>query len=1034
MEFESYKYTFRINASHANVTADEGVHNHTFEISLYIKQRAESFTVYEVTESIVQDYLKPYSGVVLNKIPPFDNISPTVENIGEEFFTEISLRLIKTGYELVRLDISENPQRIYSISEADLSEPRKMRLAVSKNIMEQTVLNAPTDKAAVKPEIIPGESEGKKSGQCEFAGSKISEESRESKNLRISGNQAEARDVSSSSGEFENHIQEKTSSKWWFILSVMLMIVGGYAVMTAVRLSGMYPLGLDIHGHLFKTDLLYHEIMKGNFYPLYTQYWYNGLQPFRYWPPLTYYLMALFQFIAGGNVLNAYLGFIWAVFSIGGIGWVIFARKLGRPALGAFFGIVWFMLPDNLRVLFGEGNLARVFITMLLPYLLYCLWQFVCYRRKKMIFPLILLMLAAIMGHLMISAMIGVASAIFLLIYSIANKRWKESVTAILAMLFSFAVAGVWVYPSLVGGLTSMASDGTSALMASLSAKLSVSLNPFLRLGGGVTELYFGLSIAVIALLGVFLSNRKSMSGFCIMVIIILGTTTALTPLIQLLPLSQLFWVRRFTPIAYAMFVIAMLEWKSLKKPILVLMCAAIFLDAVPSANLTDYDLKMNIPATVDTLNETMDSTLLSQAKKITKQRVSLMDLSILGPLPSYAFGTLDQKTNYVFGWAWQGAATAKNIAYLNESLEKKNYLYMFDRNLELGADTVIIDKLQISSDLDREALLAAAERVGYKIAGETERTILFSYDVASDFGVISRYEGLAIGTTAALVPGILPSFHPGDKENIDDYSLEELEQYNMIYLSGFFYKDKTAAENLVRKIAESGVKVYVDMSRIPADPLTNRMTFLDISAQPITFNTSYPELISDQTTTKANPFAEGYEKWNTVYLTGLSKTDGFAWFEDTKLDFVGTGDTPNITFLGFNLLFHAYTADDPGVKSVLGSLMELDEEKLPDRKIVPLEITYETNKIIIKSEYDNVNTTIAWQDNFTSAEKISSMNNLLIVNKGITVITMEYPYLVKGIAVSAIGVLLEAAIIHQIFKKRKNILFNRPSDDDTIE
>ena len=160
--------------------------------------------------------------------------------------------------------------------------------------------------------------------------------------------------------------------------------------MIFVKYSQMYPLGFDIHGHLFKSDLMYNEIKNGNYFPLYTPYWYNGLQPFRYWPPLPYYFMAFLQFIFDGNVMNAYLGFIWASFTIGGIGWLLFGRKINRPVLGLLFAVTWFFMPDNLRVFFGEGNLPRMFITMLLPYIIYFLWQFVFYRKKGMVFPLII--------------------------------------------------------------------------------------------------------------------------------------------------------------------------------------------------------------------------------------------------------------------------------------------------------------------------------------------------------------------------------------------------------------------------------------------------------------------------------------------------------------------------------------------------------------------------------------------------------------------------------------------------------------------
>ena len=99
---------------------------------------------------------------------------------------------------------------------------------------------------------------------------------------------------------------------------------------------------------------------------------------------------------------------------------------------------------------------------------------------------------------------------------------------------------------------------------------------------------------------------------------------------------------------------------------------------------------------------------------------------------------------------------------------------------------------------------------------------------------------------------------------------------------------------------------------------------------------------------------------------------------------------------------------------------MELDEDKLPERTVVPLEIRYETNKIIIESLFDNVNTTIAYQDTFKSDQPIRSVNHFLIVDKGTTVITMEYPYLRQGTIVSAIGIVLEAGVLYLIFRKSK--------------
>jgi uncharacterized membrane protein len=248
--------------------------------------------------------------------------------------------------------------------------------------------------------------------------------------------------------------------------------------------------------------------------------------------------------------------------------------------------------------------------------------------------------------------------------------------------------------------------------------------------------------------------------------------------------------------------------------------------------------------------------------------------------------------------------------------------------------------------------------------------------------------------------------------------------KYKKIYLSGFFYNNRNDAETLVREIADAGVQVFVDMSRIPADPLTNRMTFLNIDAQPITFNNRYPNLVTENNVIRAKSFAEDYETWNTVYLNGLTNATGYAWFENSpRLDFIGTGDNKNVTFIGFNLLFHAYMAEDNDVKEIMNSVMDLQEDKLPDRKIVPISIEYGTNMITIHSEYDNVNTTLAYHDIFESEQPIRSMNNLLIVDKGTTIIRMSYPHLTGGLLVTLFGVLAEIAMAFLIFRKSKTKL-----------
>ena len=126
MTLKSYRFKFYLNAMHSVRIADidSDMHPHTWEIVVYIKKYGESFIEFSETERVVQLYLEKYEEQFLNKIPPFDDITPTMENIGEVLFEELSGILNSKGWLLQKLEISENPSRTY-ILENDGSQDRK---------------------------------------------------------------------------------------------------------------------------------------------------------------------------------------------------------------------------------------------------------------------------------------------------------------------------------------------------------------------------------------------------------------------------------------------------------------------------------------------------------------------------------------------------------------------------------------------------------------------------------------------------------------------------------------------------------------------------------------------------------------------------------------------------------------------------------------------------------------------------------------------------------------------------------------------
>jgi len=999
--FKGYKLKHKLIVlqSFQDDTDPSSVYAKPYDVTLFISSVNPGLIRFDELEAVIIRTLERYSEKNITRIPPFDELEPTLENMGNVFYQQIRQNLARIGMSLEMLEINESPIKTYIVNATSTNEKlfisdKKVKISslLVDNIVSQTISNLVSEFDKPEESCIPVEP-APQPEQEEMPVAEASKPARQNEYIPQIDSVA------------PRHIAAK------FACGVLCLTVFGLMITLYLKYTGIYPTGADIYGHLFKSDLLYNSIKKGDFYPLYTDLWYNGIQPYRYWAPLPYYLMTILQFLAGGSMLNAYLFFVAFAFVGGGIGWLLWGVTYNRITLCTFLGCLWFFLPDNMSVFFIAGNLPRMVVAILLPYLFYFIWRFVEHRIKWAIVPVIIIMSFITLCHAMIAAMTGVATFLFLLVYSISQRNVRESFYTICGMLLSFALCGIWLYPALKGGLVGMNDSANAEMLKLLSTPVSVSLNPLLRDAGKYELFYFGLSILALSVIGLFLADNKSRIGFYTVIIVFCGTTTAFVPFLEKLPMNQVFWMTRFTPIVYAIFLLSLLEWKKCRRYAMILVLSVIVLDCIPSADLQRYYTQ--IPSVL--------KYTLSDAKKITDQRISLMDLSAYGPYPSYGIPAEEPRTQYTFGWAWQAAAIANNIVMINTALEKGYYYYMFDRSIELGDDTVLVRKDLIKkAKKTLNSLIEAASASGYSLFRETNHTYIFHKDTPKSFGVKTDYAGLAIGRNAKTITLMYPSFEEGDRQILTDYSLNELIRYKTIYLSGFRYNDRKKAEDLLTQAANRGVKIIIDMNQIPVDPITSRMTFFGVTAQSITFSVRYPELMYRSEIYNAVPFKEEYSTWNTVYLENVKHILGYSWFQNKRLVFIGSGDTKNIYFMGYNLLYHALETNDQAIMALMSDLLQIEPNQLPVREIVPLKIEYHEDEIVVDSQGGKVNTTLAFHDNFRSEQKILSQNHMLTVFEPHTEIRITYPYFLQGLALSAAGLFGITILMYFLYRKKR--------------
>ncbi len=786
--------------------------------------------------------------------------------------------------------------------------------------------------------------------------------------------------------------------------------------------------GADTLCHIYRADILLNQIRQGVIYPLYDPMWYNGVEIMRYWSPLPLYFLAFVRWITGENAVDSFSVFLSCLFFIGSCGWLCFGVYYRRIGLSVLIGVIWFFCPENIRICTTDGNIPRMVINAILPFFCYVLWRYLEEQKTKHLLYFIVLFLGMVLCHLGIALIVLVSTLVFMFFYGFSRKKFQAQGFLFLGFVLTLLIAGIWLVPAMHGGAVSN-NTGNNQVMQYFFQSIFQSLNPRKRITGDMLTFYYGISIFLLGIFGSLLSRKKTRIIFIVGLLLFLCTGENAYTIFSSLPLSQYLWMIRWIPLSVIFILMGFILWNSLNKWLVFIVGIFLILDCIPSMQYL-YQMSQGKGETSTQIIEYIATREgLTKAKSITKQRLAVMDLSSYGSFAPYYISGAEPKVPYIFGAGWEGAATAENIMRFNSSMELGHYAYLFDRSLELGSDVVLIPIGNIKhGNYDLENLKAAARKSGFHYIKTTKEQALFQYPASGTFGTITRYENLAIGSSAKDIALLFPDFEEGSSDCIEDYSLHKLLDYERIYLSGFTYRNKKMAEEIMQTLANQGVQIFIDMNQIPFDQETGRNQLFHVSAQTIVFEEKYPALTYKDKKYDSVSFTSELQHWNTVYLDGLKNTTGKCNFQNREVAFVGTDATGNIHFLGANIVYHTLLTRDAEVLNLLEVLFGESYGTLPSRKIVPVTIEYQPNKIVIQTRENSVNTALAYLDIFEANHPIEIKNNLILVSSGRTELRINYPYLMDGILVSCLGVLLSTIFFIYLFRKEhvKTMIYHR--------
>lgn len=834
----------------------------------------------------------------------------------------------------------------------------------------------------------------------------------------------------------------------FFAAMALLYVAIAAIVVYFVSRNGTYPSGSDTMFYVYRGDFLYRSItQEGNWYPLLDMQWYNGVQTWRYWSPVPAAVFSLCKGIMGGNLFDGYLLCVGFFCFLGALVWLIMGYTHRRPVMGAILGALWFFVPCNLFMFFSEGVLSRSMAMAILPWFLVSVYDYLyrpLQRRLSALVNIILSLTIIILFHVGWAAMMVISLLIFLLFYFVVNLKKEHRVPVgpiLLCALLAFLITGIWLIPSLIGGITGI---DTSAIMRDAFQSLNRTLNPFYGwLAGGswnrwnniAGSPYFGLAAFCLCVFGVLFARRQAAPGFATAAAICLLTSSAVYPLLSRLPGASYLWMLRFIALALTFVFVSLLFWPSLKRRYQAVILILLATECALAFGLFLGDGSATTPE--ERFAGSSKPPLIDVAQEVTAQRASLVEpgRSVFNAVYCLA-GYGENPTATSYGQGLQAAANYSNVVQVNQAAEDGQFLYMFDRLFEMGNDTVIVPVSSLDPQYaDLGELDAAAARVGYRVAASNEDYRLYHMDTPQTFGMVTKYRAIAIGSGSNAIALGFPAVQETEDYVLDHYTFEELSEYDVIYLAGFTYKNRETAEELVLKLSEAGSRVIIMADGIPSDEHTGSKTFLDVSCNTVNFQNGYPALDTIDGVLYCDLFPDGYATdWKTVYLNGLDDVWGtITDVPEGRMDFYGTAKNDNIILIGLALTYHYSLTQDPSVGMLLSHALTLSSTELPRREIVPISVDYHNNVITIDAPCDNVNTTLAFHDDIFDADRpLEEVNNMTVVGAGPTVIRLRYPYFAIALTISTVGVVFSVCYLALMNRRFKDLLvWARQQEED---
>ncbi|HBK52939.1 MAG TPA: hypothetical protein DDZ44_03230, partial [Syntrophomonas wolfei] len=247
-------------------------------------------------------------------------------------------------------------------------------------------------------------------------------------------------------------------------------------------------------------------------------------------------------------------------------------------------------------------------------------------------------------------------------------------------------------------------------------------------------------------------------------------------------------------------------------------------------------------------------------------------------------------------------------------------------------------------------AFREAAKRAGYQQRNKFADISVWR-SISRPYLVQKNPRCLVIGKYGGTIALQFPEVEMALSSRIDDCSLEKLEQYSMLILSGANWHSKKQAEKLISDYALSGGKVFIEMAGMPPNVLAKQPEFLGVYGEAVSIRQEI-EVRGEDTRVILPPVWQQEGEWKAYVPMGLDKVELEFSYYGNQAPILGYKmlKGKKIWFLGANLSYHAYQSGQSESARLLKKILDLQTEYSGDT-ILPLQ-DYEASEEGFRMSY----------------------------------------------------------------------------------